>query len=140
MFSRNRSTVSPSRQRAEDEIGVALSGGDSLPAWNAVWDLVQSSDSQGKQELLTTLKGYVDSAVSGESVAQAEEFHDAIEQRFQPPVTAKRVLPSREVRRQHEEEQLRSQQEAMRKIGVRRGEGLPMWAIYMTRRNKRSWG
>lgn len=140
MFARRRSSISSSLQRAETEIGDALRGGDSLPAWNAVWDLVQSNDSHGKQELMATLKGYVDSADADDSTMQAEEFHDAIEQRFELPPTAERVLPSTEVRRQHQEDQFRAHQEAMRKIGVRNGEGLPMWAIYMTRRSKRSWG
>lgn len=142
---RRRLRTSPPRQRAEAEIASALSGGDTLPAWNAVWDLVQSSDAHGKREVLGTLKSYVESSASRESeasrnsVAQAQEFGEAIEHRLNNP-NQHCVLPSRELRKQHDADRFRSSQDAMRKIGVRPGEGLPMWAIYMTRRNKRIWG
>lgn len=140
MFSYRQPRISAAQERAESEIAAALNGGDTLPAWNAVWDLVQSRDSHGKQELLATLKDYVESAVSGESAAQAQQFSDAIEGRLRPPAVQERVLPSDEVRAQHRQEQMASHTRAMREIGVRPGEGLPMWAIYMTRRKKRSWG
>jgi hypothetical protein len=140
VFSRRRSKVSPAHRRAEDEIAAALGGGDTLPAWNAVWDLVQSRDSHGKQELLASLKGYVDSEVSSEAAAQAQEFGNAIEGQLRPEPARRQILPSEEVRRQHKQEQMLAHHRAMRDIGVRPGEGLPMWAIYMTRRNKRSWG
>lgn len=140
MFARRPPSATATRLRAVEEIADALSGGDSLRAWNAVWDLVQSRDSQGKQELLAILKEYVETTASGPPTALAEEFADAIEGRLRPPASRERVVPSDEVRHRHQQEQMSQHRRAMHNSGARPGEGLPMWAIYMTRRSKKSWG
>lgn len=49
------------------------------------------------------------------------------------------LLPSAEVSEQGKQDQIEANRKAMRDMGVRPGEGLPMWMLYMTRRDKRSW-
>ncbi len=159
MWPWQRSKISKAQTQAEDAIAKTLTGGDSLPAWNAIWDLVQSRDAQGKQEILQELRGYVAESVAGDSidgvtVAQARAFEQAIDQSIGPrtlhqPATENsasvvrhngHVPPSNELRRQANQDQIETHRAAMHKIGVRPGDGIPMWALYMTRRDKRSWG
>ena len=64
----------------------------------------------------------------------------AIETSMSPVAVRRQVLPSKEVRDHHRRDQIEANWQAMRDIGVRPGEGLPMWSMYMTRRSKRSWG
>jgi len=153
MWPWKRSDVSKTQARAEDAIASSLDGGDSLPAWNAIWDLVQSRDAQGKKEILDDLRSYVTSTATGEAAEQARSFEQALAQSSQPrrlqadPASVNGVVrhtrvvpPSSEVRDQGARDQIEAHRTAMRKIGVRPGDGVPMWALYMTRRNKRSWG
>ena len=140
MFSRRQPSTSAQQLDAEDAIVQTLRGGDSLPAWNAIWDLVQSTDSHGKQEVLDALRDYVAAATAGGSdVESARQFARAIETSMSPPVVRRQVLPSKEVRDHHRRDQIEANWQAMQRIGVRPGEGLPMWSMYMTRRSKRSW-
>lgn len=135
--------TSQAQSHAEEAIASALRGGDTLPAWNAVWDLAQSSDSQGKQEVLEGLRGFVAERVEGQRVERAREFEQAIEHsmraKARTPTGSAQLLPSKDVRQQAKRDQIETNRQAMEKIGVRPGEGLPMWVMYMTRRNKRSW-
>lgn len=147
MWPWQRSRVSHAQTQAENAIADTLMGGDSLPAWNAVWDLVQSHDSQGKQEILNDLRDYVASSVTADGSPigssprdRARDFEQAIDQSMSAVPRRSQVLPSREVRRQAKHDQIESNRQAMRDIGVRPGDGIPMWAMYMTRRSKRSWG
>jgi len=140
MWSRRKHEVTDSQLQAEAAIASTLLGGDSLPAWNAIWDLVQSSDSHAKQELLTELRDYVTNASASDQLTVARTFESALEQSLTTKPRDQQVLPSREVRAQYKRDQIEANREAMRDIGVRPGEGLPMWAIYMTRRSKRTWG
>jgi len=141
VFRRSKSTQpTESLLKAEDALASTLLGnGDSLPAWNAVWDLVQSSDSQAKQEVLDALRSHVDAAATGESVERAQEFSTAIEKAMGRGSAKRQLLPSAEVREQAKQDHIEANRKAMRDMGVRPGEGLPMWAMYMTRRNKRTW-
>lgn len=145
MWPWQRSSVSDAQTQAESAIAETLKGGDSLPAWNAVWDLVQSRDSQGKQEVLNELRSYVADSVAGDPAAAApidlaRDFEQAIDQSMRAVPRRKQILPSREVRRQAKQDQIETHRKAMKEIGVRPGDGIPMWALYMTRRDKRSWG
>ena len=149
-----RPKVSPAQAKAEEAIAANLLGGESLPAWNAVWDLVQSRDTLGKQQILHELRAYVADAVSDEPTAQAREFERAIDdsmrtRRLGVPEGAagdgvvrhaRAVPPSKELRQQAAHDQIETHRAAMRDIGVRPGDGIPMWALYMTRKSKRSWG
>jgi hypothetical protein len=143
MWPRQQPRTSQTQSHAVEAIESTLKGGDTLPAWNAVWDLVQSSDAQGKQEVLETLRGYVADRVEGERAERAREFEQAIEHsirtKARTPTGSARLLPSNEVRQQAKRDQIEANRQSMEKIGVRPGEGLPMWVMYMTRRNKRSW-
>lgn len=153
MWPWKRSSVSKTQAQAEKAIASSLGGGDSLPAWNAIWDLVQSHDAQGKKEILDDLRSYVTSTATGEAAERARSFEHALDQSLRPrrlPADpsngngivrhARVVPPSNEVRDQGARDRIEGHRTAMRKIGVRPGDGIPMWALYMTRRNKRSWG
>lgn len=152
MWPWKRSNVSRTQAVAEDAIATSLHGGDSLPAWNAIWDLVQSSDTQGKQDILEDLRSYVSESAAGTSVEQARSFEQALDVSRRPrrldaatPTSEvvryeQPVPPSNEVREQNAQDQIQRHRDAMHDIGVRPGDGIPMWALYMTRRSKRSWG
>ncbi len=159
MWPWRRTAISKTQAQAEAAIATSLTGGDSLPAWNAIWDLVQSRDAQGKQEILHELRSYVADSVNGAHVDQHRSFEQALDQSMrpthvryqdgQPPGIAdstrairhtRPVPQSKEVRQQAAHDQIETHRSAMRDIGVRPGDGIPMWALYMTRRNKRSWG
>lgn len=139
MWPRNDPLPSEVSTQAELAIAATLRGGESMPAWNAVWDLVQSTDAQAKQDVLAALRGYVDTAIAGEPIDQAHEFEAALEESLKPKRRSRRILPSKEVRLQHRQEQIDAHRREMRKMGVRPGDGIPMWMMYMTRRSKRSW-
>lgn len=152
MWPWNQRKVSKTQAQAEHAIADSLGGGDSLPAWNAIWDLVQSRDAQGKEEILGDLRDFVANSVGHPDLEQARSFEAALDQSLRPrrlpdqtsPSEIVRhtlpVPPSKELRDQASHDQTENHRSAMRDIGVRPGDGIPMWALYMTRRNKRSWG
>lgn len=62
---------------------------------------------------------------------------ETIEQSREPQ--RQRTLSSREVRKHHEAEQTRRFRQSLANAGVRPGEGLPAWMLYMSRRKKKNW-
>lgn len=131
-------TLPPLAERAVEAIDAAVRGGDTLPAWTAVWELVQRADAHEKQRLLDAL---VERQASLDLVAVelSRTYAEAVQHSMRP-AGRDALLPSREVRRQGQRDQIEAGRRAMEKLGVRPGDGIPMWALYMTRRSKRSFG
>ena len=137
-----KSDIFRTRAHATETVADCLAGGDSLLAWSAVWDLIQSGDSQGKADLLEALRAYVANHVgdgSDESVRHARQFQQAIAQTMLPSELKPQLVQSQEVRDQLQQDQAAARRKAMDRIGMTPGEGVPMWMLYMTRRSKRSW-
>lgn len=62
---------------------------------------------------------------------------EAIEHANEP--VSQRILSSREVLKHHDAEQTRKFQRSLARAGVRSGEGLPAWMLYMSRRKNKTW-
>lgn len=135
---RRRAPIPPER-RAEQAIEDVLAGGDSLGAWTAVWDVVQGGDAHAKQALLDHLEQRL--ATLGPAETDTIRPYVAVvatSLRGRPP--ERTLLPSAEVRRQGRQDLIDASRREMERLGVRPGDGIPMWALYMTRRSKRSFG
>ena len=140
MLRQNNLSSSRAAKRAKKRILAAVDGtGNTLKAWNALWDLIQSREEQTLQELRAALAPYAQDNPSTRSAQIANEFIYTIDRPIILTSTPGQILPSKEVRDEHKRMQAEARQEALRRMGVQPGQGLPMWAMYMTRRNKRSW-
>jgi len=137
MWLGKRQRVPRAQLRAEATIASTLDGADALPAWNAVWDLIQAGDQETKVQMLAELRNYVNASAGDSSTALVMEFEAAIDETMRRVGPA--ISPSAEVRAQDKQAQIETHRAAMRAAGIRPGEGIPMWAMYMTRRSKRTW-
>lgn len=148
----NRAKKSPAPEPVVQAIEEGLQSNDSALAWTATMDLVVEADPSTKADALSMLRRYVHAPLGpGETqdhnaegaeaqwtrAAQAAELEEAVTQSSAP--VRRRILSSREVLKHHEREQTRRFQESLPKLGVREGEGLPMWLLYMSRRSRKSW-
>jgi len=137
-MARRQSTAESLSERAEQAIEQIGSGGDTLAAWEAIWDLVQQGDAQDRQRLIDSLRAK-QANLPPAAVEQTRPYVAAVENSLRSS-TRGALLPSAEVRRQGQRDQIEASRRAMQKMGVRPGDGMPMWALYMTRRSKRSFG
>lgn len=140
MWHLNEFRSSIAARRATQKVSAAIDGtGDTLKAWNAVWDLVHSGEPDSLHDVREILTVHAAGDPAARSTLLAKEFLYTIEQPIHFADGTSQVLPSREVRDEHKRMQDEARHEALRRMGVQPGEGLPMWALYMTRRSKRSW-
>jgi hypothetical protein len=144
-------------------VATCLSGGEPVDAWPAVWALAASSDRRAKDDVLAMIDGFITAAVESDAagdealsylagegsvtcrvsrrwqkVDQACAFQEAILQSLRPRGLLCSLSP--EARRRLQAERDDAHVRALRRSGVQPGEGFPFWALYMTRRSKRSWG
>lgn len=133
---------STSLDRVDPAIAAAVRGGDSLLGWKAVWDLAQSTDVDHRQRVLEALRAHVRTGPAAQC-ERARAFAAALAEVPGPAAPAGSPtcdgLSAAELRRRRERVQIDENRRAMERIGIRPGEGIPMWAMYMTRRNKRTW-
>jgi len=142
MWPQSEPCVSETRQTAQNAIAECLSGGSTLRAWAAVWDLIQAPDVDDKAAVLETLRNYVARSADDDtnpSLHQAQQFQQAIAQSMLPHTLKPKLLQSQEVRHQYQQDQAAVHRTELQQLGIAEGEGLPMWMMYMTRRSKRSW-
>jgi len=127
-------------------------------AWNAAWELIDLNDHEVRAQAIAMLRTHIAAGsrpttapgtvltdsrgdLASDMAWQRAELALAIEEAIEHSSdrTRRRILASREVRKHYEREQARKFRESVANLGVRPGEGLPTWLLYMSRRKRKSW-